>query len=97
MKGLALGLGVSDDITSPTFTYEKIYSGRNKLSLYHFDLYREITLDEDIKLLLEEAFADPLGVTAVEWSERGEGNWPTEARNIELKWVSENERTIEIK
>jgi tRNA threonylcarbamoyladenosine biosynthesis protein TsaE len=49
VKGLALGLDISADITSPTFTYEKIYAGP-KLNLYHFDLYREEILDPDIKV-----------------------------------------------
>jgi tRNA threonylcarbamoyladenosine biosynthesis protein TsaE len=95
VKGLALGLGITDDITSPTFTYEKIYQGK-KLTLYHFDLYREEVLDPDIRALMEEAFSDNRGVTAVEWSERMGGFKPASSTGVFFKWKSENEREIEI-
>lgn len=93
VKGLALGLGIKADITSPTFTYEKIYHGPI-LSLYHFDLYREEVLDPDIKLLLDEAEADPRGVVAIEWAERAEDYWPNAYNLVEIKWIGENEREI---
>ena len=38
-KGIARGLGVEDDVTSPTFTIGMVYEG-GELPLYHFDLYR---------------------------------------------------------
>jgi tRNA threonylcarbamoyladenosine biosynthesis protein TsaE len=38
-KGIAAGLGVVDDVTSPTFNILMAYEGR-ELPLYHFDLYR---------------------------------------------------------
>ncbi|NLH92055.1 MAG: tRNA (adenosine(37)-N6)-threonylcarbamoyltransferase complex ATPase subunit type 1 TsaE [Atopobium sp.] len=67
-KGIAAGLGISDDVTSPTFTIEMVYrSGR--LPLYHFDLYR---LDEAAQLedtgLFDVLDAD--GVCVIEWGER---------------------------
>ena len=37
-KGVARGLGIGEEITSPSFTLLEIYQGR--LPLYHFDLYR---------------------------------------------------------
>ncbi len=39
VRGLAQGLGLSDRVVSPTFTYERIY-GEGENLLYHFDLYR---------------------------------------------------------
>jgi tRNA threonylcarbamoyladenosine biosynthesis protein TsaE len=95
VKGLALGLGITSDITSPTFTYEKIYQGP-ELTLYHFDLYREEVLDSDIKLLLSEAMADPRGVVAVEWAERAKNDWPKHYVLVEFDWRGENEREITI-
>ena len=103
-KGLALGLGITADITSPTFTYEKIYTssklargnGKKGLTLYHFDLYREIILDEDIKLLMQEAFNDEAGVTAVEWSGRMGKFLPQKYFKVQFAWSAENERKIQI-
>ena len=93
VKGLAKSLGVKDNITSPTFTYEKIYTGK-KLTLYHFDLYREEILDSDIKHLMEEAFTDNAGVTAIEWADRMGKFKPKNYTEVIFKWVSENERKL---
>jgi tRNA threonylcarbamoyladenosine biosynthesis protein TsaE len=92
-KGLAAGLGISDDIVSPTFTYEKIYRGKN-LTLYHFDLYREKTLDLDIKALILEAQEDKNGVIAIEWADRMKDFIIKGAKYFNFKWEDENEREI---
>jgi tRNA threonylcarbamoyladenosine biosynthesis protein TsaE len=96
VKGLAKGLGISDNITSPTFTYERIYLGK-KLTLYHFDLYREKTLDPDIRALMEEAFADPKSITAVEWAERMKSFKPKFSHKLIFTWKGEHEREIIVK
>lgn len=67
-KGIARGMGVSDDVTSPTFTIEMVYEGA-ELPLYHFDLYR---LDDPDQLddtgLFDVLGAD--GVCVIEWGEQ---------------------------
>ena len=63
-KGIASGLGISDEITSPTFTLLRQYTGR--LPLCHFDLYRI----EDEQELHEIGFYDYLdsdSVCVIEW------------------------------
>lgn len=95
-KGLAEGLCVKENITSPTFTYEKIYKGNRSLALYHFDLYREEKLDPDIELLMKEALADSKGVVAIEWAERAREIWPRKYFEVVFKWIGENERDINI-
>lgn len=67
-KGIALGLGARDEVSSPTFTIEMRYeSGR--LPLYHFDLYR---LNDACELddigLFDVLESD--GVCVIEWGEQ---------------------------
>lgn len=68
-RGLARGLGVSEDvpITSPTFTLLNHYSAR--LDLYHFDLYRLTDAEELLEIGFDD-FAHNCGVALVEWPER---------------------------
>lgn len=67
-KGIAAGLGISADVTSPTFTIEMVYEG-GRLPLDHFDLYR---LDDPDQLedtgLFDVLGAD--GVCVIEWGEQ---------------------------
>lgn len=66
-KGIALGLDVTSEIVSPTFTLAAQYSGR--LPLTHYDLYRIESLAElqEVGYLEED---DPRAVRVVEWGER---------------------------
>ena len=67
-RGLARGLGVTDRVTSPTFTIVNEYSG-GRLPLFHFDMYRLESSEE----LFDIGWEDYLrrgGVCAVEWSEK---------------------------
>ncbi len=91
-KGIAKGLGIQEDVTSPTFTLLRQYQGR--LALCHFDLYRI----EDEQELEHIGFYDYLGgdnACVIEWPENapdidanvivrieGSGNEP---RYIEIK------------
>ena len=67
-KGVAAGMGVEGDVTSPTFTIEMVYEGA-QMPLYHFDLYR---LDDPDQLedtgIFDVLGAD--GVCSIEWGEQ---------------------------
>lgn len=66
-RGLAAGLGVTEPVTSPTYTIVNEYlSGR--LPLFHFDMYRLGSADELFDIGWEDYLARG-GVCAVEWSE----------------------------
>lgn len=68
--GLAQGLGITDPVTSPTYTIVNEYlSGR--IPLFHFDMYRLSSSDELFDIGWEDYLARG-GVCAVEWSERAE-------------------------
>lgn len=64
-KGFAEGLGISEHITSPTFTIVNEYNGR--LPLYHFDVYRIGDPDEMYDIGYEEYFYGD-GVCLIEWA-----------------------------
>ena len=66
-RGLARGLGISDRVTSPTFTIVNEYEG-GRLPLFHFDMYRLGSSDELFDIGWEDYLARG-GVCAVEWSE----------------------------
>lgn len=65
-KGFAEGLGITDYITSPTFTIVNEYNGR--LPFYHFDVYRIGDPDEMYDIGYEEYFYGD-GVCLIEWAE----------------------------
>lgn len=64
-KGFALGLGISEYVTSPTFTIINEYKGR--LLLYHFDVYRVGSADEMEDTGYEDYFYGE-GVCLIEWA-----------------------------
>ena len=69
-RGIAQGLGVTDIVTSPTYTIVNEYlTGR--IPLFHFDMYRLGSSDELFDIGWEDYLARG-GVCAVEWSENVE-------------------------
>ena len=67
-KGMAAGLGITEDVTSPTFTIEMVYEG-GRLPLYHFDLYRLQSADELGDAGLWDALGGD-GPCVIEWGEQ---------------------------
>lgn len=68
-QGLARGLEVAEDepVTSPSYTLMNPYAGR--LPLYHFDLYRLVSVEDLVDLGFDDYFHGN-GVTVVEWADR---------------------------
>ena len=66
-RGLARGLGVTETVTSPTYTIVNEYLG-GRMPLFHFDMYRLGSADELFDIGWED-YLDRGGVCAVEWSE----------------------------
>ena len=75
VKGLARGLGVLEQVHSPTFALVNEYAG-GRLPLYHLDLYRLETRIQVIGAGLESYLFEPDGVAVVEWAERWFGQPP---------------------
>ena len=97
VKGVALGLGLTktDEVKSPTFVIMHIYPAR--IPVYHFDLYR-LGGGEDLEAIGFEDFAnDGRAVTCVEWAEKAPGLLPPEHLLIELGYLSDNGRRLEMR
>src|SRR5262245_54974664 len=71
VKGIALGLGITARIQSPTFALVNEYR-EGRLPLAHLDLYRLDTPQQIISAGLEDYFNKPPGIAVIEWCER----WP---------------------
>ena len=92
-KGIAKGLGITDDITSPTFTLLEIYEGI--IPLYHFDLYR-IDRDGELDQLDFETYWEDDGVSVIEWADRAAGRLPAGHVRISIEYNNESGRSITI-
>jgi tRNA threonylcarbamoyladenosine biosynthesis protein TsaE len=104
-QGLAQGLGITENINSPTFTLLKEYANQlhqgnstgalsdRRPYLYHFDLYRLDNPDEIVDLGFEDYFFSD-GVSVIEWAEKASSFWPNEHLNIRLKIMSETKRGL---
>lgn len=82
VRGAAVGLGVTEAVTSPTFVLLKIYAGR--LPVYHFDFYR---LDEAASWddLGFEEYLPGEGAAFVEWAENLPGVLPPQRLEITIE------------
>lgn len=94
-RGLAEGLGLdSDEVSSPTFALLNVYKS-DKITLYHFDMYRVTGFDS----LESTGFFDFLGssgILAVEWSENIESELPENVITITITRLSEDTRRIDV-
>lgn len=92
VRGLAVGIGSSDHVASPTFTINRIYKSP-KLTIYHFDFYR---LDEAgiVKRELQEVLEDKQAVVVIEWGNVVKDALSIDRMTIKLSATGENSRKI---
>ena len=92
-KGLAAGLGIVDEITSPSFSLLEVYEGNT--AFYHFDLYRIDDPNEFLNLNFEEYWEGD-GVSVIEWAEIAENILPKKRINVWIEYIDENSRRITV-
>lgn len=92
VKGIAEGLGITEPITSPTFTIVSEYDG--VLPLFHVDLYR-VGTPEEIELLGLDELIYGEGVSVVEWSDKAPELF-IDPLTISLEIVGPNDRIVRI-
>ena len=92
-KGIALALGITEPVTSPTFTLISEYYG--SMTLYHMDVYRLDSTEDFINLGVEELLYGD-GVCVVEWSEKVMKELPRSAILVRLNALEDGSREITI-
>lgn len=93
-QGFAEGLGVTEQVVSPTFTIARAYRGR--LALNHLDVYRLEHLQEAVDLGLAE-LSDDDSVTLIEWGEVILAALPPDHLEVRLSYgPGDDDRVVEV-
>lgn len=88
-KGVARGLGIDEEVTSPTYAYMNDYNGK----LFHYDCYRIETPEQAERLGLADYF-DMGGICLVEWAQNIAPLLPKDVKRVRINKINENEREI---
>lgn len=88
-KGVAKGLGIDDEVTSPTYAYMNDYDG----ILYHYDCYRLSCGEQALGLGLTDYF-DAGGICLIEWSENISSVLPEKVKTVTIEDIGEGKRRI---
>ncbi|MDN5275510.1 MAG: hypothetical protein JWN33_159 [Candidatus Saccharibacteria bacterium] len=94
-KGIALGLGITEDIQSPTFTISRVYDTPAQLRLFHYDFYR-LNDPGIMQLELQESITDPSAITIIEWAGIVQAALPDNRLRITFTAPSELSRRLEL-
>lgn len=95
VRGLALGMGVTETVQSPSFTINRVYDAREGKRLVHYDFYRL----PDAGIMAEEladSIADSETVTVIEWASAVEHVLPHDRLTITIQPSGETERQLKI-
>lgn len=92
-RGISIGLGLGDEVISPTFSLVNEYRG--DITLYHFDMYR-ITSPDDLETTGFYDYMDSDSVLAIEWSENIESEIPKDAIRVNIERIDESTRRITV-
>jgi len=92
-RGIAAGLGISANVSSPTFTIVNEYSG--DIPLFHFDMYRLENEDELFDIGWDD-YHDRGGICVVEWSEKVPGAFHPDTIIVKIDNLGDDTRRIEI-
>lgn len=96
-RGLAMGLGIEEPVTSPSFTISKRYyfeKAKTPRTLIHYDFYRLSDpglMSED----LQESISDPHAITIVEWADSVSDILPVNRITLKISINPDSTRTIE--
>ena len=93
VKGIAKALGITEPVTSPSFTIVSEYRG--EVLLRHIDLYRTGS-DEELELLGFDELTDGSAVAVIEWGEKAGYFVPNPDITVEIRIEDGRQRIIEV-
>ena len=93
-QGFAQGLGVEDNVLSPTFVIIREYEASGDRRLFHMDCYRLQNSKDLLELDWEEIVSDPSNIILLEWPERVESLLPKTTIRIQFQPIDETTRRI---
>lgn len=99
VQGLAKGLNIKRNITSPTFVFMRSYPfiyKKNSATFYHLDLYRGEDKADFKSLGLDEIFS-PESIVVLEWAEKIKNSLPKKRVDVIIENINEKSRRIRIK
>ena len=82
-QGIARGLGITEAVSSPTFTIVQVYE-EGRMPFYHFDVYRIGDIEEMDEIGYEDYFYGE-GLTMIEWANLIEEILPDHYREITIE------------
>jgi len=102
LQGLAKGLGVNENVNSPTFNILKLYqTDKNKNNVIkifcHVDAYRLENAKDLVNLGIEELLNQSDVIVAIEWADRVKDILVNKVIKIDIRHLGENKREITIK
>lgn len=91
-------LGVSQNITSPTFVLMNHYKTQDVIfsDFYHFDCYRTVSSKEILNLGWKDIISNPKNLVLVEWAEKVKEIFPKNVIWVKIKHIDENRRLFTI-
>ena len=95
VRGACRALGITDPVTSPTFTIGQVYGGDAAPEVAHLDLYRLESLDGEDPALLDD-YLTPERIAFVEWPGVAEPAIGRVAARVALAHAGGDRRTIDI-
>ena len=104
-KGIARGLRVEEELTSPSYTIISEYSGiiseenapqkKNPVRIYHIDAYR-LGGNDDFSAIGGEEIVFGNGISIIEWSENIPGFIPDKALKVDMNILEDQKRHIRV-
>ena len=94
-KGIAIGLGINETLTSPTYTIINEYKRDNSPSLFHIDAYR-LNDDKEFEEVGGIQIVNSGEISIIEWSERIPKSIPDDSITVHILITGQSSRLIKI-